>query len=113
MAFSSPELDAIIAAGAGGIPTTALWTEIKTLLNNAFGLVGGSVTLAGPSGVTVTITDVNTVLYDVLYFVEYAAGVAPGSTGEIRIQVVSPTSFKVYNSGSDTASKLYYRVVPR
>lgn len=113
MAFASPELDAIIAAGAGAIPTTALWTEIRTLLNHAFGLVGGSVTLGGPAGVTVTITDVNTVLYDVLYFVEYATGVAPGSTGEIRIQVVSSTSFKVYNSGSDTASKLYYRVVPR
>ncbi len=113
MAFSSPELDAIIAAGAGGIPTTALWTEIKTLLNQAFGLVDGSVTLGGPSGTTVTIADVNTVLYDVLYFVEYSSDVPEGSTGEIRIQIISKTSFKVYNSGSDTASTLHYRVVPR
>jgi len=113
MAFTSPELDLIIAAGAGGIPTTALWTEIKTLLNQAFGLVDGSVTLGGQSGVTVTIADVNTVLYDVLYFVEYASDVPEGSTGEIRIQIISKTSFKVYNSGSDTASKLHYRVVPR
>lgn len=111
--FVSPELDAIIAAGAGAIPTTALWTEIKTLLNQAFGLVGGSVTLGGPAGATVTIADVNTVLYDVLYFVEYAAGVSAGSTGEIKIQVISSTSFKVYNSGSDTVSILHYRVVPR
>lgn len=113
MAFASPELDAIIAAGAGAIPTTALWTEIKTLLNQAFGLVGGSVTLGGPAGATVTIADVNTVLYDVLYFVEYAVGVPAGSTGEIRIQVINSTSFKVYNSGSDAASTLHYRVVPR
>ena len=113
MAFASPELDAIITAGAAGIPTVALWTEIRTLLNQAFGLVGGSATLGGPSGVTVTIADVNTVLYDVLYFVEYAAGVAPGSTGEIRIEIINSTSFKVYNSGSDTTSKLYFRVVPR
>lgn len=52
-------------------------------------------------------------LYDVLYFVEYAAGVAPGSTGEIRIEIIDSTSFKVYNSGSDTVSTLHYRVVPR
>jgi len=113
MAFASPELDAIIAAGAGAIPTTALWTEIKALLADCYGQVVGSVTLAGPTGVTVTFTDINTVDYDVFWWVEYAAGVAPGSTGEIRVQVVGQTSFKVYNSGSDTASKLFYRVVPR
>lgn len=113
MAFASPELDAIIAAGAGGIPTTALWTEIKALLADSYGPVVGSVTLAGPAGVTVTFTDINTVDYDVFFWVQYASGVAPGSTGEIRVEVVGQTSFKVYNSGSDTASKLYYRVVPR
>ena len=113
MAFASPELDAIIAAGAGGIPTTALWTEIRDLINDAYGQVVGSVTLAGPAGVTATFADINTVDYDVFYWVEYAAGVAAGSTGEIRIQIIGKTSFKVYNSGSDTASKLYYRVVPR
>lgn len=113
MAFSSPELDAIIAAGAGGIPTTALWTEIKTLLGNSYGAASGSVTLGSIAGVTATFADINTVDYDVFYWVEYAAGVAAGSTGEIRIQIVGKTSFKVYNSGSDTASKLHYRVIPR
>ena len=33
--------------------------------------------------------------------------------GEIRIEIISQTSFKIYNSGSDTESILHYRVVPR
>lgn len=113
MAFSSPQLDAIIAAGAGGIPTTALWQEIKALINSNYGDASGSVTLAGSSGATVTFSDLGTVDYDVFYYVEYSAAVQAGSTGEIRIEIVDATSFKVYNSGSDTTSSLYYKVIKR
>ena len=113
MAFASPELDAIITAGAGAIPTTALWTEIRALLNSSYGDVVGDVTLAGPAGVAVTFADIGSVDYDVFYWVEYDSGVESGSTGEIRIENQGATGFKVYNSGSDTASTLYYKVVLR
>ena len=111
--FSAPELDAIISAGAGAIPTTALWAEIRTLLNNVYGAAEGSQQLAGPDGAIVTINDVNTVEYDVFFWIEYAEGVPAGSPGEISIAILSQTSFKIYNSGSDTESILHYRVVPR
>jgi hypothetical protein len=113
MAFVSPELDAIILGGAGAIPTTALWTEIRALIQNAYGMVVGSVTLAGPSGATVTIADLGVVEYDVVYWIEYNSGLPAGNIGEIRIEIVSSTSFKVYNSGSDASSVLYYRIVKR
>lgn len=113
MAFASPELDAIILEGAGGIPTKALWEEIRGLLTNAYGAAIGSVTLAGNAGVTATFININSVDYDVFYHIEYNPAVPAGSTGEIRIERINQTSFKVYNSGSDTTSVLYYRIQKR
>ena len=111
MALLTPELDKIIAEGAAAIPTTALWEEIRDLIGSNYGH-SGSITLGSTAGVTVTIPDQNTVEYDVFYFVEKSA--APdGSVGEIRIEQISQTQFKVYNSGSDTTSVLYYRVFKR
>ena len=111
MAFSSPQLDAIIAAGAGGIPTTALWQEIKDLIENNYGVVSGNDTLGGVSGTTVTFADIGTVDYDVFYYV--ATGGTVGSIGEITITIVDSTSFTLVNSGSNTTASFYYRVVPR
>jgi hypothetical protein len=113
MAFATPELDAMISSGEAAIPTVALWTEIRDLLQGGYGSAVGSVTLGGSAGVTATFDDLNTVDYDVFYFIEYDSDVAAGSTGEIRIDRVSQTSFKVYNTGSDTTSVLHYRVHPR
>lgn len=112
MAVSSPQLDAIIAGGGGAIPTTALWQEIKDLIQGSIGAVVGQETLAGNgSSVTVTFADIGTVDYDVLFSIEYNSLVPAGSTGEIRIEIIDATAFKVYNSGSDAVSKINYRVV--
>ena len=112
MALLTPELDNIIAEGAAAIPTTALWEEIRDLIGSNYGH-SGSVVLGSTGGVTVTIPDQNTVEYDVFFFVEKDPAVPDGSTGEIKIEAVSQTSFKVYNSGSDVTSVLYYRVFKR
>ena len=112
MAFTTTQLDAIIAAGAGGIPTTALWQEIKDLLQASYGAVQGSFTLAGPTGYTETFSDIGSVDYDVFYWIEYDSAEI-GTTGEIQVEIIDATSFKVYNTGSDTASTFHYRVILR
>jgi hypothetical protein len=71
--------------------------------------VRGTVTLAGSVGVTATIADMGTTDFDVLFWVE--KGADAGSTGEVTIEIVSSTSFKVFNSGSDVTSTLHYLAV--
>lgn len=113
MAFATPELDAMISTGVSAIPTTPLWEEIKALLLANYGSAVGSVVLNSDTGVTATFADINSVDYDVYYHVEYDPLVAAGSTGEIRIERLGQTSFKVYNTGSDTTSVLFYRIQKR
>jgi len=114
MAISTPYLDALIAQGVSGLPTVEVYEEIRAALNMAYGDEAGSVTLAGTSaGVAVTIDDLLTVNYDVFYWVERDASMTLGQQGEIEIVRDSSTQFTVINSGSDNASKLYYRVYKR
>lgn len=112
--METPFLDEIIAAGPGGIPTTELWQEIKNNIGggNSSIAVGqkGSAILAGPTGVAVSINDVGSTNYDILYFVENDSGA--GSIGEITFLKNSGTQFTIYNSGSNKTSKIRWWVVP-
>lgn len=111
----TPYLDDLIAEGASAIVTTEVWQEIKDNLGTGGGGSGtltgqrGSVTLAGSTGATVTIADAGA-NYDISYWI--VKGANTGSTGEITFEIISNTSFKVYNSGSDVTSTLKYIVLP-
>lgn len=107
---TTPYLDEIIARGAGGIPTTELWEELRALLDGSMGR-RGSLTLAGSAGVVVGITDIGTEDYDVFFSAEKAG--SAGSIGEITYEIIDSASFKVYNSGSDAATTVRYWAVPR
>jgi hypothetical protein len=111
MAFASPELDAIILAAGGAIPTVALWTEIRDLLQDTYGSVVGSETLPGVTGVNVTIADIGTVDYDIFGFVE--SGGTVGTIGEITATPVNSTTFRLVNSGSNTTATFKYRIIKR
>ncbi|MEW6710399.1 MAG: hypothetical protein AB1403_11305 [Candidatus Riflebacteria bacterium] len=73
--------------------------------------VRGTVTLAGNSGVAVTIPDMGSTDYDVFWWLSNGAGA--GSVGEITLSIDSATQFTVFNSGSDTTSTLNYWAVTR
>jgi len=114
MAISTPYLDALITAGVSATIPVEVFEEIRSALNMAYGAEVGSVTLAGDdTGVAVTISDLGTVDYDVFYWVSVDASMTLGQQGEIDIIINSSTQFTVKNSGSDNASKLYYRVFKR
>lgn len=114
MAIETPYLDEIIAVGPGGIPTTELWEEIKDNLGGSGGTSGGvrgAVTLNSTDGVVATFADQGTSAYDILYSVIHSANA--GMVGEITFEIIDSTSFRVYNTGSDTTSTLrYWLVVP-
>jgi len=108
--MATPFLDEIITAGAGGIPTTELWQEIKALVAGTSGRKG-SLTLAGKAGATATIIDIGTTSYDVYYWI--AGTSSAGNIGEITINIASATSFTVYNSGSNNTAVLNFWAVPK
>lgn len=114
MAIATPYLDALISEGVSATMPVEVFEEIRNALNMAYGAEIGSVTLAGTSaGISVTMTDLNTVNYDVFYWIEVDSTMTLGQQGEITITRNSSTNFTVINSGSDNASTLYYRVYKR
>ena len=114
MAISTPYLDDLITEGVSATIPVEVFEEIRAALNMTYGAEAGSVTLAGDDvGVAVTIDDLGTVDYDVFYWIEVDDTMTLGQQGEISIIRDSSTQFTVKNSGSDNASKLYYRVFKR
>jgi hypothetical protein len=112
--METPYLDEIIEVGEGGIPTTELWEEIRDNLGGGGGGTStgakGSVTLNSTDGVVATFSDQGTTGYDILFSVLHSA--TAGAVGEVTFEIIDATSFRVYNTGSDTTSTLRYWVVP-
>lgn len=115
--MATPFLDEIVEVGAGGIPTTDLWEEIRDNLGGGGGGGGiagsqkGAITLGGNDGVTVTIEDMGSAAYDITHYISRNSN-SIGKVGEVTFEILSATQFKVYNTGSDTESVLRYWVTP-
>ena len=113
MTIATPYLDALITEGISATVPVEVFEEIRDALQQTYGAEAGTVTLPGSAGLAVTIDDLLTVDYDVFHWIEVDATMTVGQQGQVDITRDSSTQFTVVNSGSDTVSKLHYRVYKR